>query len=115
MTERTERARVIRLGAGRERALFLALGVVIMLVVGLGAALMSRSVAQEQAIEESELATQRLSEVVVQPLIAGYLDDRPGAKVALDAALRQRMAESHLTEVTIWSAEGQVLYSDNPE
>jgi signal transduction histidine kinase len=114
MNNGTQGARVVSLVPQRERAVFLGCGIVMMLVVGVGATLMSRSVAQEQAIEESERMTQRLSGQVIGPLVPGYLSKDPAAMADLRRAVRNRMTDSRLTEVTIWTGDGEVVYTDNP-
>jgi signal transduction histidine kinase len=114
MNNRTRGARVVSLVPRRERAVFLGCGILMMLVVGLAATLMSRSVAQEQAIEESERMTERLSGQVIGPLVPGYLSKDSTARAELRQAVRNRMTDSRLVELTIWTGDGEVMYTDNP-
>ena len=114
MNNSTQGARVVSPVPQRERAVFLGCGIVMMLVVSAAAILMSRSVAQEQAIEESERMTERLSGQVIGPLVPGYLSKDPEAMDDLRRTVRNRMTDSRLTEVTLWTGDGEVLYTDNP-
>jgi signal transduction histidine kinase len=86
-----------------------------MLVVGLGAVFTTRWVARSQALEDSERMTQRLASSVVAPLWPGYPPKSRTALTHLDDALGGRMADGNLTEVTVWSASGQVLFSNKQE
>jgi two-component system NarL family sensor kinase len=110
-----QRARVVRFGRGRELAVFVGGGVVMMLVVGLGAAFVSHSLAREQALEDAARMTERLSSLVVGPLVPGYLAKDPTGTAALERVVSDRMSDGSLMEVTIWSAAGEVLYSDEPQ
>ena len=96
--------------AGREIGLILGFGAVVLLVVGLGAGVVSRSVAQQQALSESARATQALATLVIAPLLR---DDVAGHREELDEALRFGLAEGPLVDVTIWHEDGLVAYSTN--
>ena len=92
----------------------LALGLLVMLVIGLGAAFASRSVAQEQALEDSERMTRAAGRRRGRPAVAGYGQDA-GCGRRADRTVHSRMADGNLTEVTVWSADGVVLYSNKAE
>jgi two-component system NarL family sensor kinase len=115
MRRGTSRARVIRLGARRELGLLVGFGILAMLVVGLGAAFVSRSVAQAQALDDSERITVRMAKLVVRPLLPSYLNGDRGINGQLHSAVRNRMSDGNLTEVTVWSADGVVLFSNKLE
>ncbi|MFL6131351.1 MAG: sensor histidine kinase [Nocardioidaceae bacterium] len=110
-----QRARVLRVGARRELALLVGFGFLVMVVIGLGAAFASRSVAQDQALEDSERMTQRLAKLVIGPAVGRYLAKQPGAAEELTRTVQNRMADGNLTEVTVWSADGLVLFSNKAE
>jgi len=59
MTRGGQHVRVLRVGTRRELALLVGFGFLVMVVIGLGAAFASRSVAQSQALEDSERITKR--------------------------------------------------------
>jgi two-component system NarL family sensor kinase len=115
MSRGTPRVRVIRVGARRELGLLVGLGILVMVLVGLGAAFASRSVAKAQALDDSERITERMAALVMKPLLPGYLEGDKGLDGELHTAVRNRMSDGNLTEVTVWSAEGEVLFSDKVE
>jgi signal transduction histidine kinase len=99
-------------GTRRELGLWVGIGFLITLMIGLGAAFASRSVAQHQALEDSERITQRMANQTMKPLWAGYRSESPAEIAKLQRAVTTRKADGNLTEVTVWSADGVVLYSD---
>ena len=111
MSRRTQRVRVIRLGARRELALLVGFGLAITLLIGVGAAFASQKVAQDQALEDSERITERMGRVVMRPQWDRFVGGDP---TPLDDAVRNRMSDGNLTEVTVWSEDGTILYSDDP-
>ena len=115
MSRGGQHVRVLRVGTRRELALLVGFGFLVMVVIGLGAAFASRSVAQDQALEDSERITKRMANFVVKPLWPDYLSDDPVRKERLGQAVRDRLADGNLTEVTVWSADGVVLYSNRAE
>jgi two-component system, NarL family, sensor kinase len=115
MTGNSQRVRVLRLGARRELALLVGFGFLVMVVIGVGAAFATRSVAQDQALEDSERITMRMSEVIMEPMLRRYLAKEPGAVTELERTIENRMSDGNLTEVNVWTADGLVLFSDKPE
>jgi two-component system NarL family sensor kinase len=115
MSRGGQRVRVLRLGARRELALLVSFGFLVMAVIGLGAAFATRRVAQDQALDDSERITKRMAALVMVPLLPGYLDKKPGAAKELERTIKNRMSDGNLTEVTVWTADGLVLFSDKPE
>jgi two-component system NarL family sensor kinase len=112
---RRRRVHVVRVGARRELALVVGFSLAVMVLIGLGAAFASRSVAQAQALADSERMTQRLADLVVGPLLPQYLAKDPKGVEDLDTTVRNRMSDGYLTEVVVWSGDGEVLYSDKTE
>ncbi len=112
---RRPRVRVVRVGARRELALLVGFGLAVMVVIGVGATFASRSVAQAQALEDSERMTQRLADLVVGPLLPPYLAEDPSGWEDLDRAVSNRMSDGYLTEVVVWSTDGEVIYSNKAE
>ncbi|SDS59008.1 Histidine kinase [Friedmanniella luteola] len=84
-------------------------------MIGLGAVLVVAAVTEAQALEDSERMTRRLAELVVAPMLPGYLARDPQAVAALDEAVHERMADGVLTDVVVWAADGEIVYSDRPE
>src|SRR5215210_8250129 len=109
---RHDRPGRLRVGTRRELGLWVGIGFLVTVMIGLGAAFASRSVAQQQALEDSERITERLANQTIKPLWEGYqAGDRTQAD-ALTRAVATRKTDGNLTEVTIWSADAVVLYSD---
>jgi signal transduction histidine kinase len=115
MTGSGHRVRVLRLGARRELALLVGFGFLVMLVIGLGAAFATRSVAQDQALEDSERITLRMATLVMEPMLPAYFSKDPTGVPELERTIDNRMSDGNLTEVTVWTGDGVVLFSDKPE
>jgi two-component system NarL family sensor kinase len=110
-----QRPRVVRFGSRRELAVFVGGGLLTTVLVGLAATFLSHSIAHQQALDDSARITDRLSRLVIGPLVPGYLARDPAGMAALDRVVTDRMADGSLMQVTIWSAEGTVVYSDKAE
>jgi two-component system NarL family sensor kinase len=115
MTGSGQRVRVLRLGARRELALLVGFGFLVMLVIGLGAAFATRQVAQDQALEDSERITQRMANLVMEPMLPAYLSKDPTGVSELERTIENRMSDGNLTEVNVWTEDGVVLFSNKPE
>ncbi|SDM27260.1 Signal transduction histidine kinase [Geodermatophilus siccatus] len=84
--------------------------VVLLLAGGLWAGV---EAAEDEALADARRTTDLLAAVLVQPLV----DERlvagdPATVAAVDAALRERLAQTPVLRVKIWTAEGRVVYSD---
>ncbi|SDT43477.1 Signal transduction histidine kinase [Friedmanniella luteola] len=115
MSKRASGVRVIRIGARRELTLLVGLGLAVMLAIGLGAAFASQRVAQTQALDDAERMTVRLANLVIKPGLPGYLEYDEAKADELRRALANRMSDGYLTEVTVWGADGMVLFSNKAE
>lgn len=88
-------------------------GVVILLVVGVGAVGVSMWVAAGAAEHEAADSTASFARrVVTQRVTPALRQGAPAALAALDAAVRARMADGSILRVKVWAADGTVLYSD---
>jgi two-component system NarL family sensor kinase len=106
------RAGSTRRGARRELTLTVGFAVLVLVLVGLSAGFATRSVAQRQALNDAERTTRRLADLVVAPLLGGFLSGDSERTEDLDRAIADRLVEGSLTEVTVWQGDGRVLYSD---
>ncbi|MGY1680099.1 sensor histidine kinase [Geodermatophilus sp. SYSU D01176] len=84
--------------------------VVLLLAGGLWAGV---EAAEDEALVDARRTTDLLADVLVQPLV----DDRllagdPAAIAAVDAALRDGLAQTAVLRVKIWTPDGRVVYSD---
>jgi len=104
-----------RAGVRRELLLFYGAAALALIVVSIGAVVASKSVARSQALQDAQRMTVRLGNLVVAPL----LDDALGGDAArldeLNRALRHRMEDGYLSLVTVWDADGRVVYSTEPD
>jgi hypothetical protein len=106
------RPRVVRFGARRELTLFVGGGLLTTVAVGVAAACVCHSIADQQALDDYARTTEQMSSQVIGPLAPGYLAQDPAEMAALDRVVHNGMSDDNLIEVTIWSADGTVLYSD---
>jgi two-component system NarL family sensor kinase len=73
-----------------------------------------RSVATDEAKRETRTRVQEASQIVESSLAQGLLTRRPAAISAVDDVVVSRVLSSSIVRVKIWSADGHVLYSDDP-
>jgi two-component system NarL family sensor kinase len=84
--------------------------VVLLLAGGLWA---GAEAAEDEALADARRTTELLAAVLVQPLVdERLLAGDPAAVAAVDAALRDRLAETSVLRLKIWTADGRVVYSD---
>jgi two-component system, NarL family, sensor kinase len=87
----------------------------VMVVIGLGAAFATRQVAQDQALEDSERITQRMANLVMEPMLPAYFSKDQQGVSELERTIENRMSDGNLTEVNVWTEDGVVLFSNKPE
>jgi two-component system NarL family sensor kinase len=69
--------------------------------------------ATAEAINEAEVITQIDAHGIVAPLLTtALLDGSPAAIAAVDAVVVERVLDSRVVRVKIWTAAGKVVYSD---
>jgi two-component system NarL family sensor kinase len=92
-----------------------ALGTAAALVVAIvGGYLALRSVAIEEAKRETRTRVQEAGQLVESSLGDGVLTGRPADVAALDDVVVGRVLSNSIVRVKLWSADGHVLYSDDP-
>lgn len=99
----------------REVLIVGSVALIVLIVVGAGAALASGMVARHQALDESERRAGRFADFVVKPLLPAYLTGDPDSVRMMDAALALRASADDLLQVTVWRADGTVLLTSNPD
>jgi signal transduction histidine kinase len=89
--------------------------VLALVVVGATAAIVCVRVVQSQALRQAEGGGEVVATRVVAPLVnqGVYVAD-PNALTALDDRVRIRKSGSTIQRVKVWSADGVILYSDDP-
>ena len=101
-------------GIGRvRRALvaFVAVGLVVIIVISLGAALIIRRVAERHALSEGEQIAERLAVTVVAPTLDAVLNGDANERVDLDRMLDSRMRDGTITEINVWTIDGRIVYA----
>lgn len=73
-----------------------------------------RSVAIDEAKSATRTKVQESGQLVEATLGEGLLTGKPSAVAALDDVVVARVLSSSIVRVKIWSADGRVLYSDDP-
>jgi two-component system NarL family sensor kinase len=83
-------------------------------VVALAGALVSRRIAENQAVHDVAEVTDIYAESVVQPVLTNdMLTDLAHARRVLDPIVHHRLLGDSLVRVKLWRGDGTVLYSDD--
>ncbi|HEY0470004.1 MAG TPA: histidine kinase [Kribbella sp.] len=85
------------------------------LVVGAGAVLAARSIAERTALTEGARAAQALGKVIFVPTLPDVMAGDAEARVRLDAAVLARQRDGEIVRVKVWTHDGLVLYSNEPK
>jgi len=98
-----------------EVARFAAGGLLAACLVGAGTFVVVSRDAEDQAIGHAKDITQVEAIGIVEPALSDSLLTRdPAAIAALDSIVRQRILSSDVVRVKLWTANGTVIYSDEP-
>ncbi|MDT4913923.1 MAG: two-component system, NarL family, sensor kinase [Pseudonocardiales bacterium] len=90
-----------------------AAAIVVALGVGIGGSLVSRRIAEQQAVHDVAQLTDVLAEAIVQPALTDQMpSDTALASSVLDPLVRARVLNDSLIRVKVWTPSGKVLYSD---
>ena len=106
---RTARGRAAH---GRRRLLLYGGAAVAMVVVVIGALLTGRALANGEAFRNAGTMTTELANQVA-PLIPDAADGDPARLADLNRAIADRKSAGFLKLVTIWGADGRVIYADD--
>jgi signal transduction histidine kinase len=92
---------------------FVALSVVTLVVLAIGAVVVGQRIAEDWAVDDARLRGASVAHAVAGPLV----DDRvragdPEALSRLDSVLRDVMKEGAIRHVKLWTPDGMVLWSD---
>lgn len=95
---------------------FMVAGLVVVVLISLAAAALAVRAARGQAVHEAKDLSEVDGEAVVGPALeAGLFTGDAGAIARLDAIVRSRVLGSRIVRVKVWSEDGQILYSDEPQ
>jgi signal transduction histidine kinase len=84
------------------------------LLVGVAGSVLSRRIAENQAVHDVAQLTDVLADSVVQPSLTDAMAGSPTAASALDGPVRARVLSDTVVRVKLWSPDGTILYSDEP-
>ncbi|MGG5260460.1 sensor histidine kinase [Phycicoccus avicenniae] len=92
---------------------FVILSVITLVVLGAGAYLVCRRVAQDAALMGAMVRAETLADSVAAPLVDSEIRDAEPASLArLDAVMRHNMETGSIAHVKLWSDQGRLLWSD---
>ena len=102
----------------RSRRLLLQLGAAALLVivlVALAGAAATRRLAENEAVSEAGRRADLIAEAVLQPVLSdGLLTGDATALAELDRVVRAQVVGRYVVRVKIWTADGRIVYSDDP-
>jgi two-component system, NarL family, sensor kinase len=88
---------------------------VVAIGVSLAGAVVSRRVAERESVTDAAHITDLIAQQVVQPAITnGLVSGDPAALAAIDHVVRHQVLSPSLVRVKLWTADGRIVYSDEP-
>jgi two-component system, NarL family, sensor kinase len=94
---------------------FVGVAVLVLLLISVAVILVARTVAQQEALRDAENTTVRLGRLVIAPLLGDALAGNAERRDELDRAVRIRLGDGSIAEVTVWRGDGTVLYADRAD
>ena len=90
-------------------------GLIAVLLIAVLVTVVVRRQATDQAVDEARRLTSVQGRAVVEPALTdGLFGGDPAAVAHLDSIVRERLLSEDLVRVKLWSADGRILYSDEP-
>lgn len=94
---------------------FLATGLLTFALLLVGTGILGSGAARAEALSEAEANTERLARSVAEPNLEwGMLHGDVGALDRFDTFTRQFLKVGEVRRIKIWSADGTIVYSDEP-
>lgn len=98
-----------------EVGVFVLAGAVALAIVGVATSIAAHRVGEREAIADVRTSTVIVAQGVVAPAITdGLVDGDPEAIARIDEVVRGAVLDEDLVRVKLWTAEGTVVYSDEP-
>ena len=95
---------------------FLAASTIVLVVLAVVGVFVSRRAADREAVADARQHTSFAAIAVVQPnLEDGLLTGDRAAMARLDRVVRTRLLDDSVVRVKLWTADGRVVYSDEPD
>ncbi|MGY1603322.1 ATP-binding protein [Geodermatophilus sp. SYSU D00815] len=98
----------------REIVAFISIALVVLTLVVAVTLVITDKIARDNAQREAERTVSRLATVLVEPLLTNVLRGEEEDRRDLDQILGVRKSDGSLTEVFVWTAQGQIVYSTDP-
>jgi signal transduction histidine kinase len=84
-------------------------------VIGLLTVLASRQIGTDEAIRDAKQLSRLAGEGIVEPVLdRGVVDGDPASLKRLDRLVRTRVLRDGIVRVKVWTADGRIVYSDEP-
>ena len=93
---------------------YLGAAALVLIIVAVGASLVGRQVAQDEALHDAERVAQRTASLVVAPLLGEILNGDASRRPELDRAVAIRLKDGSISELNVWDRTGTIIYSDDP-
>jgi two-component system NarL family sensor kinase len=94
---------------------FAASGLAATVVIGLLTVLASRQIGTDEAIRDAKQLSRLAGEGIVEPVLdRGVVDGDPASLKRLDRLVRTRVLRDGIVRVKVWTADGRIVYSDEP-
>ncbi len=104
-----------RITARSAVAAFVLVDLAAVLVIAVGVAVVARRSASAEAVNEARDLTVAEGRAAVWPLLSdGVVHGNPAALATLDQAVRTRVLSNQIVRVKVWTADGTIVYSDEP-
>jgi two-component system, NarL family, sensor kinase len=94
---------------------YLGAAALVLVVVAVGAILVGRQVARDEALRDAERQAQRMANLVVAPLLSDVLNGDTSKRGELDRAVANRLRDGSISELNVWDRTGTVIYADDAD
>jgi two-component system, NarL family, sensor kinase len=90
-------------------------GLVVLLLVGVGAALLIARQSEQEALRDARVATSAAGRDIIQPMLNDSLltGDRAAVR-RVDRVVKKYVLGGSVVRVKIWTPDGRIIYSDEP-
>lgn len=96
-------------------ARFALAGVIALAIVGVVSFFVTKRIGTSEAQDNAKEITRIVGRGIVQPrLTLGVLRGNPAAIAKLDRLVRARVLEDPIVRIKVWTAQGRLVYSDEP-
>jgi len=84
-------------------------------LVGAGSAYFFRKAGTDQATKQARVVTATIARTAIEPALRDdIVSGNPQAIAALDRAVRRYVVRGDVVRVKLWTADGRIVYSDDP-